>query len=198
MAAGRPRRADAARSAQALLAAARELFDERGPDVALDEVARRAGVGNATLYRHFPTRQDLIVAVYASEVTALEEQGATLLGTEPAAQALFTWLDAFVTHVATKRAPALAGTDTERRTELFDRWHSSMRATAQKLLTRAQRSGEVNAALTATDLLTLTSAAAIAATGAEHARELLRIMHHGFASTPARDSFDGTLARGGE
>ncbi|MFD9948297.1 TetR/AcrR family transcriptional regulator [Nonomuraea sp. NPDC059023] len=182
MAAGRPRRADATRSAQALLAAARELFDERGPDVALDEVARRAGVGNATLYRHFPTRQDLIVAVYASEVTALEEQGATLLGTEPAAQALFTWLDAFVTHVATKRAPALAGTDTERRTELFDRWHSSMRATAQKLLTRAQRSGEVNAALTTTDLLTLASAAAIAATGAEHARELLRIMHHGFAS----------------
>ncbi|MFI9550763.1 TetR/AcrR family transcriptional regulator [Nonomuraea endophytica] len=185
MTAARPRRADAARSVQALLTAAQELFDEHGPEVALDEVARRAGVGNATLYRHFPTRQDLIVAVYASEVTALEEQGAALLDTEPAAQALFTWLDAFVTHVATKRALALAGTETGRRTELFDRWHKSMRSTAQKLLTRAQRSGDVTTDLTASDLLALTSAAAVAATDAEHARGLLLIMRNGFASGPS-------------
>src|SRR5689334_22040791 len=80
----RPRRTDAARNAGLLLAAAKELFDERGPDVPLDDVARRAGVGNATLYRHFPTRRDLIVAVYADEVTALCEQGAALLEAESA------------------------------------------------------------------------------------------------------------------
>ena len=64
----RGRRADASRNAERLLAAARELVDESGSEVALDEVARQAGVGNATLYRHFPTRGDLLVAVYADEV----------------------------------------------------------------------------------------------------------------------------------
>jgi AcrR family transcriptional regulator len=179
----RSRRTDAARNARLLLAAAKELFDESGPEAALDEVARRAGVGNATLYRHFPTRRDLIVAVYADEVTTLCEQGAALLESGSAVEALFIWLDAFVVHVAAKRALALAGTDNnhERRTELFDHWHSSMRSTAEKLLTRAQRTGAVDADLTVDDLLALTSAAAVAATGADDARRLLRIMRHGFA-----------------
>ncbi|MGC5015184.1 TetR/AcrR family transcriptional regulator [Streptosporangium sp. DT93] len=186
--AARPRRADAARSVRSLLAAARALFDEHGPDIPLDEVARRAGVGNATLYRHFPTRQDLIVAVYAGEVTTLRERGAALLESEPPDEALFSWLDGFLVHVATKRALALAGTenDTERRTELFDEWHRSMRSTAQKLLARAQRAGALDAGLTVDDLLALTGAAALAATGVEHARRLLLIMRHGFAGTSAR------------
>jgi AcrR family transcriptional regulator len=58
-------RADAERNRVALLAAAREIFSEQGLDASLDEIARRAGVGNATLYRRFPTRQDLIAAVFA-------------------------------------------------------------------------------------------------------------------------------------
>jgi AcrR family transcriptional regulator len=58
-------RADAERNRVALLAAAREIFSEHGLDASLDEIARRAGVGNATLYRRFPTRQDLIAAVFA-------------------------------------------------------------------------------------------------------------------------------------
>ncbi|MCO6011129.1 TetR/AcrR family transcriptional regulator [Actinoallomurus purpureus] len=184
----RPRRTDAARNAQALLAAAKELFDERGPDVALDEVARRAGVGNATLYRHFPTRRDLIVAVYADEVTALCEQGAALLEADSAGEALFTWLDDFVVHVATKRDLALAGTENndERRTELFDDWHRAMRSTAEKLLTRAQQAGAVDTGLGVDDLLALTSAAAIAATGTDHARQLLRVMRHGFGGAQAQ------------
>lgn len=179
----RPLRADAARNARALLAAARELFEERGLDVALDEVARRAGVGNATLYRHFPTRSELIVAVYADEVEALCERGAALIDGESAAEALFAWLDDFVVHVATKRALAFAGTENsdERRTALFDRWHRSMRDTARELLRRAQRSGDVDAGLTVDDLLSLTNAAAIAAADAEDARRLVRIMRHGFA-----------------
>jgi AcrR family transcriptional regulator len=86
-------RADAARNAARLLAAARDVFAEQGAEAALDDIARRAGVGNATLYRHFPTRGDLLVAVYAEEVEALVAQGETL--------PLFEWLDAFVVHVAT-------------------------------------------------------------------------------------------------
>ncbi|GAA2985889.1 helix-turn-helix domain-containing protein [Streptosporangium longisporum] len=182
---GRPRRADAARNRGALLTAARELFDEYGPEVALDEVARRAGVGNATLYRHFPTRGDLLVAVYAEEVTALCEQGAALLGDPSPGGALLTWLDGFVVHIATKRALALTATEggDERRTELFGRWHESMRSTARGLLLRAQQAGAVRADLAVADMLALASATAVAAADAPDARRLLRILHHGFAAT---------------
>jgi AcrR family transcriptional regulator len=182
---GRARRADATRNAQLLLAAAKDLFDEQGPDAALDEVARRAGVGNATLYRHFPTRGDLLVAVYADEVTALCDQGAALLKEPSAAEALFTWLDSFVVHIATKRALALAGTEDsdERRTELFDHWHESMTSTAERLLTRAQQAGAVRSDLTVGDLLALTSGATLTSTSTRHAQQLLQILRHGFADT---------------
>ncbi|GAA0909560.1 hypothetical protein GCM10009557_84130 [Virgisporangium ochraceum] len=114
-------RADAARNLDLLVAAARELFSERGPDIPLDEVARRAGVGNATLYRHFPTRGDLIVAVYADEVEALCRHGVDLAAAPDPGAALFEWLDAFVVHIAAKRPLALAVTDNadQRRTRLF-------------------------------------------------------------------------------
>src|SRR3954453_8329205 len=99
-------RADASRNAARLLAAARALIAEVGNDVALNDVARRAGVGNATLYRHFPTRGDLLVAVYADEVAALCGRGENLLAAADPGDALFAWLDDFVAHVATKRALA--------------------------------------------------------------------------------------------
>ena len=196
----RPLRADAARNVQALIAAAKELFDEQGLDVALDDVARRAGVGNATLYRNFPTRADLIVAVYADEVADLCLRGAALLeagsaesagssdSANPAAgEALFTWLDSFVTHVATKRALALAGTEhsTERRTELFDTWHTAMRTVASDLYGRAREAGTVSPEVTVDELLALTYAAAIAGTGPDHARRLLRMMRYGIAGPTA-------------
>lgn len=182
-AAGRSRRADAARNTQLLLAAASELFEEHGHDVALDEVARRAGVGNATLYRNFPTRGDLLVAVYADEVAALCQQGADLLARPSAADGLFTWLDSFIAHVAAKRTLALAATEgsDEQRSELFARWHQSMTSTAERLLVRAQETRSVRPDLTATDLLALASAATIAGTSARHSQQLLRIMRHGFA-----------------
>lgn len=184
----RRRRADAQRSVRALLAAAAELFEEHGPDVALDAVARRAGVGNATLYRHFPTRRDLIVAVYAGEVTALCERGTALLGSRAATEALFTWLGMFVEHVATKRALASAGTedDQRRRSTLYEGWHTAMRSTAQDLLTAAQDEGGVDPDLAVDDMLALAGAAAIAGSGGtEHARRLLRLLRYGFAGAQA-------------
>ncbi|MFC6016995.1 TetR/AcrR family transcriptional regulator [Plantactinospora solaniradicis] len=178
---GRGRRADAARNAELLLAAARDLLDESGSEVALDEVARRAGVGNATLYRHFPTRGDLLVAVYADEVAALCRQGAELLDDPSPVDALFTWLDAFVVHVATKRALARAAAEgpDARRTRLFDQWHESMRATATKLLRRAQDAGVVRPEHTVTDLLAMGSGAALAATDVAHAQRLVRLLRSG-------------------
>src|SRR5947208_2495681 len=116
----RPPRADASRNAARLLAAAREVLAEAGNDVALDAIARRAGVGNATLYRHFPTRGDLLVAVYADEVAELCARGAALLQDPDPVGALFAWLEEFVLHVAAKRPLAHAATEgaDKRRTEL--------------------------------------------------------------------------------
>ncbi|MEO3807609.1 helix-turn-helix domain-containing protein [Sphaerisporangium sp. B11E5] len=173
------RRADATRNAALLLAAARELFDEHGPEVPLDDIARHAGVANATLYRHFPTRGDLLVAVYAEEVTALTEHGTALLRAPSPADALFEWLDVFVTHVTTKRPLALAATEGTQRAELFTRWHESMRSAARALLRRAQDQGTVRPGITADDLLSLANAAAVTARDVPHARHLLRLLRHG-------------------
>jgi len=147
-------------------------------------VARRAGVGNATLYRNFPTRGDLLAAVYADEVAALCQQGAALLAEPRAGEALFDWLGSFVVHVATKRALALAATagSDDRRSELFGGWHESMTSAAGPLLARARQDGAVRPGLTVTDLLALASAVALAGATADHARQLLEVMRHGIAS----------------
>jgi AcrR family transcriptional regulator len=183
------RRADAARNVDLLLAAARELVDTHGSDVALDEVARRAGVGNATLYRHFPTRADLLVAVYADEVEALCQRGASLLAAPSPVDALFAWLDDFVAHVVTKRALALAATEgpVGRRTQLFDEWHGSIHSSAAHLLDRARDTGTIRPDLTVVDLLALASGAALTSTGLPQAQRLLGFLRRGIldAGPPA-------------
>lgn len=193
----RARRADATRNAESLLSAARQLFRERGTDVALDDVARRAGVGNATLYRHFPTRGDLLVAVYADEAANLCRRGRALADEcrEPsadgtgaplsAADALFRWLDAFAAHMASKPDLARAVTSApggRGRAELLDEWHESMRSTASALLARAREAGAVRDGVTVDDLLLLTGAAALAGTGARHAARLVGILRYGVES----------------
>ncbi|WP_055748640.1 TetR/AcrR family transcriptional regulator [Frankia sp. AvcI1] len=186
-AAGRRLRSDAARNVELLVTAARALFDERGTEVALDEIARRAGVGNATLYRNFPTRGDLLVAVYSEEVDALCGHGAALLETTPPGDALFAWLDLFVVHAATRRALALAaisqGPD-ERRGELAEGWHASMRSTLAALLAPAQEAGAVRPDLTAADLLALTNATALASTDPADAVRLMHVLRGGVEPRP--------------
>ncbi|WP_344651351.1 helix-turn-helix domain-containing protein [Cryptosporangium japonicum] len=167
-----------------LVAAARALVEEVGPDVALDEVARRAGVGNATLYRHFPTRGDLLVAVYADELAALCDR-ADLDHAAPG-DALFEWLEAFVGHVASKGSLAEAA-PAERRTELFDEWHRRLRETLTGLLERAQRSSEVRADLTPADLAAAAGGIARSSTDTAQAHRLLGFLRRGIAAGPARD-----------
>jgi AcrR family transcriptional regulator len=183
----RRRRADAQRNAELLLAAAKEVFDEHGVDAPMDDVAHRAGVGNATMYRHFPTRRELIVAAYAEEVTELCDRGEALLHDPAPAEALFGWLQAFIAHVASKRALALAIPNDQggQRSALFERWHAAMHATASALLTRARQAGAVRADLEVADLLAL--ATAIALTGADSGRteRLLDLVRRGTDPTPA-------------
>ncbi|MEV6849347.1 helix-turn-helix domain-containing protein [Actinoplanes sp. NPDC051411] len=164
-------RADAARNADRLLSAARELLSEQGPEVPLDEVAKRAGVGNATLYRHFPTRADLLVAVYADEVDRLVRLGAEA--------DLFTWLGAYVEHVRTKRALAVAATDGPpgRRAELSGRWHQTITDTATALVARA--APQLRPGLTARDLLALATGVALTATDPDSARRLIALVRTG-------------------
>jgi AcrR family transcriptional regulator len=98
-------RADARRNYQRLLAAAGAAFAERGADdVSLEEIARRAGVGIGTLYRHFPTRRALLEAVYRDQVDALDARAAELIGADSPAPALAEWVAALVTFGKAKRS----------------------------------------------------------------------------------------------
>jgi AcrR family transcriptional regulator len=101
-------RADARRNHDQLLIAAGELFAERGIDVSLEEVARRAEVGIGTLYRHFPTRDALNEAVYRREVELLCDGVDELIAEHAPDDALSEWMGAFVTYVARKRGMAVA------------------------------------------------------------------------------------------
>jgi AcrR family transcriptional regulator len=99
-------RADAERNRLRLLEAAREAFTAGRPPVTLEQVARDAGVGIGTLYRHFPTREALVEAVYRQELAALCASAEDLLAAHPPAQALRAWMDRFADYVTAKREMA--------------------------------------------------------------------------------------------
>ncbi|HTJ69323.1 MAG TPA: helix-turn-helix domain-containing protein [Actinospica sp.] len=86
-------RADARRNYEALMVAARELFQEQGPDAPLDEVAKRAGVGAGTLYRHFPSRNDLVAAVYVADIESMCDSAEKIVAEEGPAAALSDYMD---------------------------------------------------------------------------------------------------------
>lgn len=177
----RRRRVDAQRNYDLLVAAARDVFHERGVEVPLDDIARRAGVGNATMYRHFPTRRELIIAVYSEEVAALCTRGQSLLAADLPGDALFSWLQGFIGHVSAKRELALSITDdrTGQRSALFDRWHHSMHTAASALLTRAQNAGAVRSDLDASELLALANGIALTTTDAIQAERLVLLVRQG-------------------
>jgi len=102
-------RADSLRNREQLLEAAKAAFTTVGADAPLEEIAQRAGLGIGTLYRHFPTRDALLAAVYRREVEQLSGSAETLLAERPAGEALRAWLHLLVHYMATKRviAPAL-------------------------------------------------------------------------------------------
>jgi AcrR family transcriptional regulator len=147
----RPHRADAARNFDAVLAAARDAFAADGTGVALEDIARRAGVGIATLYRNFPTREDLIESVYVSEVDQLCRYGERLADDDPW-QALLAWLGRFVTYLGTKRA-LIDGLNGE--SDAYRTCRDALYATGGPLLARAQRAGLARADVDIDDLMRL-------------------------------------------
>jgi AcrR family transcriptional regulator len=138
----RPKRADARRNYDQLIAAAREAFTERDRSASLEDIARRAGVGIGTLYRHFPTRGDLIEAVYVEEVEALCRSADDVRDAEPW-DALVGWLRRFVAYVATKQALAEELFAANRDAEVFKSCRVAFYGAGEPLLKRAQDAGAV-------------------------------------------------------
>ena len=95
-------RADAKRNRERILEVAKEVFTRFGAAASLDDIARRSGIGSGTLYRHFPTRDALIEAVYRSEVEKLADAGPRFAATLPPLEALRAWMLLFIDHVAGK------------------------------------------------------------------------------------------------
>jgi len=147
-------RSDAMRNRARLVAAAAEAFAERGVDASLEDVARRAGVGIGTLYRHFPTRDALVEAAYRREVEVLCTSADELLATLPPEEALAQWMQRFVGYVATKRGMATAlKSMMAADSALFDDCRAQMYDSAARLLEAAAEAGGVRADVDAKDLL---------------------------------------------
>jgi AcrR family transcriptional regulator len=141
----RPKRADARRNYDKVIAAARDAFSEGGAATSLEEIARRAGVGIGTLYRNFPNRQSLLEAVYVDEVEALCSSATEFAELEPW-EALVGWLHRFVGYMVTKHALATELLDyVGRDAPLFTECRAALYGTGGPLIERAQAAGAVRA-----------------------------------------------------
>ena len=178
--AARPLRADARRNRDRLLEIAVRAFSQDGPDVTLDAIAKEAGVGIGTLYRHFPTREALVDAAYRSELARLCDSVDDLLRDRPPDQALRTWMDSFTGYMSTKRgmsdalrAVIASGGDpfSESRTRLTTAVSTLLRAGAAAGLLRSDVAPE--------DVLASLSGVTLASTAPEQASRLLDLLMDG-------------------
>ena len=189
-----PMRADARRNRDLLLSAALAAFTEHGADdVSLEEIARRAGVGIGTLYRHFPTRQDLLEAVYRDQVEALCARAAGLLDEPSPADALATWLRAMVAFSTTKRSLVTSMLATmDKNSEIFSACSTVIRGAVESLLARAQQADEIRRDVGAGDIMRLSHALTVATERApqdpEQAERLLGLMLDGLRAGTRRAS----------
>jgi AcrR family transcriptional regulator len=147
-------RADAQRNRERILEVAKEAFTQSGADTSLDDIAKQAGVGPGTLYRHFPTREELLVAVYRTEMERLAAAEQKFARELPAIEALRAWLLLFVDGVATKQliAPvlnALVGDPKKVFEASYAQTHEAIRA----LVRRAITNGDIRKDLDPMDLL---------------------------------------------
>ncbi|AYF76743.1 TetR/AcrR family transcriptional regulator [Nocardia yunnanensis] len=156
-------RADARRNYERIVSTAQQAFTELGPDAALEEIARRAGVGIGTLYRHFPSREVLIEAVYRSNIEALSARAGVLLETHSPETAFEYWLREHVAWVRLNRVLATtlkAGMD--RNTPTFQLCRTVITAAAAQLLDAARAVDAIRPDIEAADLLRLAHGIGIA------------------------------------
>jgi AcrR family transcriptional regulator len=180
-------RADARRSRIKLLEAATAAFAEHGADAPLDDIARRAGVGIGTLYRHFPTRTDLQAAVYKSQVQSVCDAADEFLLSASPEQALLGWIRALASYLVTKRglANALIGA-VGKDSELMNGCMKVMRDAAGRLVRNAQQAGVLRPDVTERDLLRLVHGIAVATEQSpEDTDRLMTFMLDGLRSRPS-------------
>jgi AcrR family transcriptional regulator len=179
-AARRTPRADARRNRERILALAKEAFTHSGPQISLDELARQAGVGAGTLYRHFPTRGDLLEAVYREEVERLVAAEVRLAEALPPIEALRAWLLLFVDYIATKQIVAAAlETLLCGPSSVFEASGVRITGAIEALVRRAVRGGDLRSDLDPIDLLRALIGVANVASGPDwpaNARRLVEIL----------------------
>jgi AcrR family transcriptional regulator len=147
-------RADGQRNRERLMEVAKLAFAELGADVSLDEIARRAGVGIGTLYRHFPTRDAIIEAVYRREVKQLAGSAARLLASLSPGEALHEWMRLFVDYIATKKVMASAiGAIVASTPELYASSVGQITNAMVLLVDRASAAGDIRPNVDPNDLL---------------------------------------------
>jgi AcrR family transcriptional regulator len=170
-------RADAQRNRERLIDVAKAAFAEMGPDVSLEEIARRAEVGIGTLYRHFPTRDAIIEAVYRRGVQQLADSAQRLLDTRPPVEALHEWLKLFVDYMATKKliAPAL-GSMAGGPSALYESSGVVMRAAVARLVDAAIAAGEIRSDIEAADVMQALMGFAFGASGADWEARTVRLV----------------------
>jgi AcrR family transcriptional regulator len=156
-------RADARRNHGRLVIAAREAFTEHGAEAPLDEVARRAGVGAGTLYRHFPTREALLAAVYQDDIEALSAQADALSRSHPPEEALAAWLRLQLDYIKYKRGlgaavKAMLGLNSPTLTYCRD----ALRGALNRLLEPAKAAGAIRPEADPADVLRLVHGVAMA------------------------------------
>ncbi|MER6947212.1 helix-turn-helix domain-containing protein [Nonomuraea sp. NPDC000554] len=154
-------RADARRNYERLLAEAATVFAEHGVDASLEDIARRAGVANGTLYSHFPNRQALLEALMRDRMQTLSEKARDLLDHPSAHEALVIWARAAIAHTTMYRglAASLMRSVEDETSELHTACQSVLTA-GEQLLKRAQAAGTVRGDATASDLYALINAVA--------------------------------------
>jgi len=162
----RKSRTDAQRNRERILEVAKEAFTRFGANASLDDVARQARVGAGTLYRHFPTRDALIEAVYRSEVEKLAAAERKFSETMPPIDALRNWMLLFVDHIAAKQiiAPALNSV-VGGPSKLYESSRGLIRGAIDALVKRAVRSGDIRRDLDPSDLLRVLIGVAHVASG---------------------------------
>jgi AcrR family transcriptional regulator len=173
-------RADALRNRERILEIAKESFTRSGANISLDDVAKQAGVGAGTLYRHFPTRDALLEAVYRTEVAKLADAERKYAETMPPVEALRAWMLLFVDYIAAKQiiAPAL-NTLVGGPSKLFESSGAHIKVAIHALVSRAIESGEIRPDLDPLDLLRALVGVSNVASGpdwAQSARRLVQIL----------------------
>ena len=146
-------RADGQRNRESIVQVAKEAFTENGPGTSLDDIAKKAGVGAGTLYRHFPSREALLEAVYRADVERLAEAAERLSRELPPVGALRAWLLLFVDHLATKKIIAAACGSLVAGNRAYDEGTSKIGAAIQSMLNQAIATGEIRPEVNPGDLL---------------------------------------------